>query len=111
VGQFELGRGEAQVTTKRSHCKIIGMSKLGTVGGNDMACQDVQSHVETGLRIAYNTAKKQYGPFEAAVIALSDGQYNLQLHMSPDKTLLDGRLSGSSPVADFERIVGLTFSN
>ena len=55
--------------------------------------------------------KKQYGPFEAVVIGLSDGQYNLQLHRDPDKTRLDARLSGSAPVSDFERIVGLTFKS
>ncbi len=85
--------------------KITDMSKLATPNGNDIVCQDVRRKVEAGLKAAYNLATKELGPFEAVVIRLQSGGYNLQLHMDPDKTFLRERISSSSPVPDFNRVV------
>ncbi len=85
---------------------------LGTPNGNEIVFQYVPAEVQELLKGAFEKAKSTYGEFEASVIALSgQDSYNLQIHMAPNKTFLNERISRDSPVADFEKIVRRRFGS
>lgn len=85
---------------------------LGTPENKGIAFQAVPEKITRELTEAFNLAKRRFGDFEAVVIRPQDGNsYNLQLHMKPNKTFLEERLSLASPIEDFGAIVESKFSN
>jgi hypothetical protein len=84
---------------------------LATLNGNSIVFQNVPHELEVLLTRAHGIAKDRWGEFEAVVIRLQGGGYNLQLHMEPGKTFLCERISSSSPAPDFLDVVERRFSN
>lgn len=84
---------------------------LATLNGNSIVFQNVPHELEVLLTRAHRIAKDRCGEFEAVVIRLQGGGYNLQLHMEPCKMFLCERISSSSPVPDFLDVVERRFSN
>jgi len=86
------------------------MGKLATLGDNGIVCVNVRADVEAELADAHVIAKHEYGQFEAVVLQVGD-EYNLQLHMEPDRTFLSERILKSSTVSDFNDAVKRKFSH
>ncbi len=85
---------------------------LGTPNNNEIVFQAVPAQAQELLKRAFEKAKSIYGDFEAVVIALpEENAYNLQIHMDPDKTFLNERISRDNPAADFEKVVSDRFGS
>jgi hypothetical protein len=84
---------------------------LATLNGNSIAFQNVPHEVELLITRAHSIAKRRWGEFEAVVIRIAEGGYNLQLHMEPGRTFLCERISSSFPVPDFLEVVERRFSS
>lgn len=77
---------------------------LATLGGRGLSTSGAPEAVVALLQSSFAEFKRLYGDLEAVVIAIPDGEYNLQLRVGETMYLTE-RISRLSPIEDFKKVV------